>query len=148
MNADSLDSLIPSNPMLAQNAEMLSAPHKLLHLDHSFLQHKHKLSLMKTFVSKGMLADSGFKFFVWFLFSKILQMSLRQFNFMMTSSGVPFEGEQLQSSTKLGSIGTSLFVSVALSFHCHESVRQFSIYISSNLYSRASCSETSDFKPD
>ena len=63
MDTDSLDILILSDPFLTQNAEMWPAPHNLLHLDHSFLCYKHKLSLMKTFVSPGKFTNSGFKFF-------------------------------------------------------------------------------------
>ena len=43
-----------------------------------------------------------------FLFEKILWMSLRRFNLTMTFFDEPLEGKRWQSSTKVGSIGTSV----------------------------------------
>ena len=94
MDTDPLDSLILSDPFLTQNTEMWPALHKLLHLDHSFLQYKHKLSLMKTFVFPGNCTDSGFKFLSFFLFDKILWMSLRRFNLTVTFFDEPLEDKR------------------------------------------------------
>ena len=77
---------------------------------------QHKLSLMKTFVSPGKFTDSCFTFFSLFLFNKILRMSLRRFNFIITSFGKPLEGKRWQSSTKLGSIGTLISFEISKAF--------------------------------
>ena len=61
---------------------------------------------MKTFVSPGKFTDSGFKFFSLFLFNKILYMSLRRFNFMMTFFGKPLDG----------SIGTLIYFKTSKTF--------------------------------
>ena len=117
---------------------------------------------MKNFASPGKCTDSGFKFLCLLLFNKILQMSLRRFNLIMTWK--PLECKQWQSSTKEGSIGTSIsskiskifdsrpllamlagileiskhslleYCSLAPFFHCHESFRQLKIYVSGDFY--------------
>ena len=109
--------MILRDPLLTQNAEMRPAPHNFLHLDNSFLCDKHKLSLMKTFVSPGKFTDSGFRFFTLFLFNKILWISLRRFNFMMTFFGEPLESKRWQASTKLGTTGTSIYSKISKTFN-------------------------------
>ena len=71
---------------------------------------------MKTFISPGKFTVFGFKFFSLFLFNKILQMSLRRFNFMMTFFGKPLKGKRWQSLIKLGSIGTLISVKTLKTF--------------------------------
>ena len=55
-------------------------------------------------------------FWVWFLFGKILWMSLRRFNLTMTFFDEPLEGKRWQSSTKAGSIGTSISSKISKTF--------------------------------
>ena len=71
---------------------------------------------MKTFVSPGKFTVFGFKFFSLFLLNKILQMSLRRFNFMMTFFGKPLEGKRWESSNKLGSIGALISFKTSKTF--------------------------------
>ena len=117
MDTGSLNSLILSDLLLTQNAEIWPAPYNLLHMDQSFLWYKHKLSLIKTFVSPGKFTDSGFQLFSFlFLLNKILRMSLQWFHFIMTFFGEPLEGKRWQSSTKAESIGTSVSSKISETF--------------------------------
>ena len=60
---------------------------------------------------------SGFQYFCLVLFSKILQMSLRRFNFVMTFFGGSLKNKWWQSSsTKAGSIGTSISSKISGTF--------------------------------
>ena len=133
---------------------------------------------MKQFVSPGRFTDSGFNFFSLFVFNKILQVSLRRFNFIMTFFSQPLECKQWQSSNNLGSIVTSVFSKGFKNFDSRpllatltgtpkisryflfdvrqprtflplsRAFTQFSIYVSSDLYSSNFSLQKSDFSPD
>ena len=120
-----------------KHGNVISIP-QLFTFGPQFLVARNKLSLMKAFLPPCNFTDSDFWFFSSLSFNKILRISLWRFNFMTTIFDVWFKTITSNSCRNIQNLQTFflkiLFVSKASSFHCHESLRQFSIFISSDLY--------------